>query len=186
MGSWAIALISIQIYSAPSGKFKKHVDTPRATDQMGSLVICLPSPHKGGALVARHGKQEMTFDWSDLSQEGDIQWAALFSDCEHEVLEVTAGHRVTLTYNLFWGESSEDEVDSIDVGSLPFSHDLFALTTNNEFLPHGKWHPMFNALILEADFSHQEASSDSLAPTATLIPPKAPSPISIACSKAST
>ena len=30
-----------------------------------------------------------------------IQWAAFFSDCEHEVLEVTAGERVTLTYNLY-------------------------------------------------------------------------------------
>lgn len=39
------------------------------------------------------------FDWS-----GDVnatQWAAFYSDCKHEFLEVTAGHRITLTYNFF-------------------------------------------------------------------------------------
>lgn len=41
----------------------------------------------------------MEFDWSKNTR--DIQWAAFYSDCEHEVLEVTSGHRITLTYNLF-------------------------------------------------------------------------------------
>jgi hypothetical protein len=52
------------VYSAPSGKFQKYVDIPRAEDQMGSLVICLLVVHKGGALVVRHGGQEVNFDWS--------------------------------------------------------------------------------------------------------------------------
>jgi hypothetical protein len=46
----------------------------------------------------------MTFDWStnrDKPGHGGIQWAAFYSDCEHEVLEVTNGHRLTLTYNLY-------------------------------------------------------------------------------------
>jgi hypothetical protein len=30
-----------------------------------------------------------------------IEWAAFYSDCEHEVHEVQSGHRVTLTYNLY-------------------------------------------------------------------------------------
>lgn len=30
-----------------------------------------------------------------------INWAAFYSDCVHEVKEVTSGHRVTLTYNLY-------------------------------------------------------------------------------------
>jgi hypothetical protein len=33
--------------------------------------------------------------------EPAVQWAAFYSDCEHEVHEVTAGHLVTLTYNLY-------------------------------------------------------------------------------------
>ena len=48
----------------------------------------------------------MIFDWSTRAEAGtsdvtSIKWAAFYSDCEHEVLEVTAGHRVTLTYNLY-------------------------------------------------------------------------------------
>ena len=30
-----------------------------------------------------------------------VCWAAFFSDVEHEILPVTAGHRLTLTYNLY-------------------------------------------------------------------------------------
>jgi hypothetical protein len=30
-----------------------------------------------------------------------IEWAAFYSDCEHEVKRVQSGHRVTLTYNLY-------------------------------------------------------------------------------------
>ena len=36
-----------QVYSGPSGEFKRHVDTPRSDTQMGSLVVCLPSSHQG-------------------------------------------------------------------------------------------------------------------------------------------
>lgn len=44
----------------------------------------------------------MTFDWGKSTQ--NIQFAAFYSDVEHEVLEVQSGHRVTLTYNLYAGE----------------------------------------------------------------------------------
>ena len=40
-------LYKLNVYSAPSGKFKSHVDTPRAAEQFGSLVVCLPHPHQG-------------------------------------------------------------------------------------------------------------------------------------------
>ena len=44
----------------------------------------------------------MTFDWStDEGGRSQLLWAAFYSDCEYEVLEVTSGHRLTLTYNLY-------------------------------------------------------------------------------------
>lgn len=74
----------------------------------------------GGELIVRNSGKQVVFDWSTapssasarttrsaqtkaaaLSNPSAIQWAAFYSDCEHEVLEVTAGHRVTLTYNLY-------------------------------------------------------------------------------------
>ena len=47
-----------------------------------------------------HQGQETICDWSAEKGEA-IKWAAFYSDCEHEVLEVISGHRITLTYNLY-------------------------------------------------------------------------------------
>jgi hypothetical protein len=47
---------------------------------------------------------------------------ATYSDCEHEVLEVTRGHRVTLTYNLYFALGRDDLAGislAMDVQSLP-------------------------------------------------------------------
>ncbi|KAL8788905.1 MAG: hypothetical protein Q9213_001428 [Squamulea squamosa] len=43
-------LYKLNIYSAPSGKFLTHVDTPRGLTQFGSLVVCLPCAHEGGCI----------------------------------------------------------------------------------------------------------------------------------------
>ncbi|KAK3722919.1 hypothetical protein LTR37_002064 [Vermiconidia calcicola] len=98
-------LYKLNVYSAPSGKFKAHVDTPRSKDQIGSLVIALPVAHEGGELGVRSAGKEVLFDWSAGEGCDDdrctIKWAAFYSDCEHEVYEVTSGRRVTLTYNLY-------------------------------------------------------------------------------------
>lgn len=94
-------LYKLNVYSAPSGKFKPHVDTPRSGSQLGSLVVLLPVDHEGGQLVVRNAGSTSTFDGSNKKQKSSIKWAAFYSDCEHEVLEVTSGHRVTLTYNLY-------------------------------------------------------------------------------------
>lgn len=40
-------LYKLNVYSAPLGKFKTHVDTPRGPRQFGSLVVCLPCEHEG-------------------------------------------------------------------------------------------------------------------------------------------
>ncbi|ATY59385.1 2OG-Fe(II) oxygenase family [Cordyceps militaris] len=97
-------LYKLNIYSGPSGMFKAHVDTPRSPMQFGSLVVCLPVEHQGGQLKVRHKGEEMTFDWgipADERQTPHIEWAAFYSDCEHEVMEVSSGTRLTLTYNLY-------------------------------------------------------------------------------------
>ncbi|KAK1641521.1 oxidoreductase [Colletotrichum phormii] len=97
-------LYKLNVYSGPSGRFKPHVDTPRSASQFGSLVVCLPVAHEGGFLQVRHKELEVTFDWStnqEKPNDDSIGWAAFYSDCEHEVLEVTSGHRLTLTYNLY-------------------------------------------------------------------------------------
>ena len=69
----------------------------------GSLVVVLPTRHEGGQLVLRQGKKEWTVDFTDkfaTATEPSVCFVAFFSDTEHEVLPVTSGYRVTLTYNL--------------------------------------------------------------------------------------
>jgi hypothetical protein len=73
----------------------------------GSLVIVFPTPHEGGALLLRHRGQEWTFDSGrELAAKGEpsIGYVAFFSDIEHEVAPVISGHRVTLTYNLYFDD----------------------------------------------------------------------------------
>ena len=126
--------------------FKAHVDTPRSKEMFGSLVVVFPTPHEGGALVFRHRGDEWTFDSSAvLSAAGpaSIAYAAFFSDVEHEVLPVTSGHRVTLTYNLYFGE--DERASAKDLVSEPpqeenqrrFRSRFEALLKNPKFLPDG-------------------------------------------------
>ena len=129
--------------------FKSHVDTPRNEKMFGSLVITFPTPHEGGALLLRHRGQEWTFDSAtalSISQPSSIAYAAFFSDIEHEVLPVTSGHRVTLTYNLYFdddvGPSAKDLVSEPPSAPQEENERVFrsafkALLNNPAFLPDG-------------------------------------------------
>lgn len=71
---------------------------------LGSLVIVYPTPHQGGELVLRHKGREWAFDanaLTSLQPSPSLAYVAFYSDIEHEVLKVTSGSRVTLTYNLY-------------------------------------------------------------------------------------
>jgi len=84
----------------------------------GSLVVVYPTPHEGGALYLRHHGHEWIFDSAQaLAAVGQptIGYVALFGDVEHEVAPVTSGHRITLTYNLYFdigGPVSENDAVS--------------------------------------------------------------------------
>ncbi|KAJ4299289.1 hypothetical protein N0V90_004533 [Kalmusia sp. IMI 367209] len=127
-----------------SGFFKAHVDTPRSDTQFGSLEVSLPCHHEGGELIVRHADQSVTFNWG-ASNAGEknqsaIQWAAFYSDCEHEVKEVTEGYRVTLTYNLYYalgvGELAGNSL-VIDVTSLPLFQKIKQALYEPTFMAHG-------------------------------------------------
>ena len=112
----------------------------------GSLVITFPTPHEGGALLLRHRGQEWTFDSSKALAAADqpsIGYVAFFSDIEHEVTPVISGHRVTLTYNLYFGDDENvPENNVVSEHITPTNNDTFreAFTTllkNPEFLADG-------------------------------------------------
>lgn len=134
-------LYRLNVYSGPSGHFKAHVDTPRSSEQIGSLVICLPCAHQGGQLEVRHEGRSMTFDWSmPKVSRPEIQWAAFYSDCEHEVKEVTSGHRITLTYNLYMtrdtsAAASQARDGLMEPTQLPPYGTLASLFLQENFMP---------------------------------------------------
>lgn len=98
--------------------FKPHKDTPRGLSMFGSLVIVLPTSHHGGSLVLRgkNQEQEWTFDSAALLSsrlKPSVAYIAFYSDVEHEVLPVTSGFRVTITYNLYFGQRPNDPNSAI-------------------------------------------------------------------------
>jgi hypothetical protein len=84
----------------PGGHFKAHRDTEKLDAMFGTLVIALPSKHEGGQLHIRHDGREHTVDFGNPEHARNIQFAAFFADCEHEVVPVTAGYRCCAIYNL--------------------------------------------------------------------------------------
>jgi hypothetical protein len=81
------------------GFFAAHRDTEKESGMFATLVIVLPSPHRGGELVIRQGGRETVIDLS-RTEFSEISFATFYADCEHEVRPVTEGNRVCLVYNL--------------------------------------------------------------------------------------
>ncbi len=128
----------LNVYTSPAGCFKAHVDTtPRGDNNMfGSLVVCLPTQFSGGGLVTRHHGKQVTYNWSSPANDPiqNIQWAAFFSDVEHEVFPVTEGCQVTLTYNLY---HCDKRCPVSDITTSPFYNQLKAALDYPHFLREG-------------------------------------------------
>ncbi len=89
----------------------------------GSLVVLLPFEHEGGNLLLRHREREYDFNGPALLKNApsaqSVAYVAFFSDVEHEVAQVTSGHRVTITYNLYF-----DSKKGVPVTQVPSDKQL--------------------------------------------------------------
>ena len=113
----------------------------------GSLVIVFPTPHKGGALLLRHRDHEWTFDSGEVLAAEDqpsIGYVAFFSDIEHEVAPVISGHRITMTYNLYFDDDrpvvkadSEHLTTPQLANKNAFREAFTALLENSKFMADG-------------------------------------------------
>ncbi|KAI0042876.1 hypothetical protein FA95DRAFT_1499456 [Auriscalpium vulgare] len=141
-------LYKLNVYGEGSF-FKPHQDTPRGGDMFASLVVVFPAAHEGGALVLRHGGEEWTFDAAqalDKESTPSVAYIAFFSDVEHEVLPVTKGHRVTLTYNIYYADDGNSKVPNPPTFVDPHARSSYGGTLKNrlaelikcpDFLPEG-------------------------------------------------
>lgn len=88
-------LHSMLVYE-PGQFFRRHQDSEKTEGMIGTLVVTLPSAFTGGELVIEQRGTQVT----DQGSPEELSFVAFYGDCEHEVLPVTEGFRVTLTYNL--------------------------------------------------------------------------------------
>ena len=65
----------------------------------------VPTTHEGGTLHLRRKDTEWTFDSSTPSTTPSIKYIAFYNAVEHELSPVTSGHRVSLTYNLYYDDA---------------------------------------------------------------------------------
>ena len=116
----------------------------------GSLVIAFPRYYEGGALILRHRRREYISDRALAGGRLDhpsIGYVAFLNDVEQEVVPVTSGHCVTLTYNLYFDDdggtvSKKGAVSRHRIPLKPPNQDEFreafqALLENPEFMAEG-------------------------------------------------
>jgi 2OG-Fe(II) oxygenase superfamily len=95
--------------------FVAHQDSEKDDSMVGTLVVTLPSSYAGGQLVVGHNEEWKAYRGSKTA----LSLVAFYADCRHEVLKVTSGYRITLTYNLLLhGDISRPDGDEGTVAVL--------------------------------------------------------------------
>jgi hypothetical protein len=61
------------------GLFRPHRDTEKADDMFGTLVLVLPSAHRRGELIIRHGTREVSVNLSS-AEVSELTFAAFYAD----------------------------------------------------------------------------------------------------------
>ena len=88
-------LHSLLVYE-PNQFFLAHQDSEKDDSMVGTLVVTLPSNYAGGELMVGHNEEWKAYRGSKTA----LSLVAFYADCQHEVLKVKSGYRITLTYNL--------------------------------------------------------------------------------------
>jgi hypothetical protein len=100
-------LHSLLVYET-NQHFLAHQDSEKDDAMVGTLVVTLPSSYAGGELMVGHNEEWKAYRGSKTA----LSLVAFYADCRHEVLKVTSGYRITLTYNLLLhGDTSRPDGD---------------------------------------------------------------------------
>jgi hypothetical protein len=113
---------SVLVYE-PGQFFVAHQDSEKHDAMMATLVVILPARHTGGELVV-HGPGDAT---TYRASARGITLVAFYADCLHEVLPVSSGYRIALTYNLVMdgdsaGSGPTDETTAGELAALLNAH----------------------------------------------------------------
>ncbi len=91
---------------APGQFFRPHQDSEKCDCMVATLVVVLPSPHRGGTLIIDHQGEKKRYQSSRAAAD-KLSFFAFYADCQHEVRPVTGGYRVALIYNLILKEGAD-------------------------------------------------------------------------------
>ncbi|WP_158861309.1 2OG-Fe(II) oxygenase [Lunatibacter salilacus] len=80
--------------------FVSHRDSEKEKGMFGTLIIGVPSKHRGGELLVRFDGEEKSVSFAEPASSYKIPYVAFYADCEHEIKPLTEGYRVCLVYNL--------------------------------------------------------------------------------------
>jgi len=115
--------------------FLPHRDSEKTDAMVASLIVVLPSAHKGGSLIVRHNKRSKRFSIRNPAEK-KLNLLAFYADCTHEVKPVTEGYRVALAYNLTFIAANETDVKNLlpeeDNGPLLSAIENFIQSGENE------------------------------------------------------
>ena len=155
-------LYNLNVY-ATEGHFVPHKDTPRGSDMIGTLVVCLPSQFSNGAFVVKHHGVFQTYDWGHAIREQAeptrIHWAAFFGDVDHQIERVWGGLRVTLTYLIRRGTNTgSGAVPDRDALNSLVQQKLRVLLDDRRFLASGGTlaFPCFHLYHQDAHFQRKQ------------------------------
>jgi hypothetical protein len=73
--------------------------TEKSHNHVATLIISLPSKHKGDNVELWHADKHLTLQTEPLS-DTDFQYLCWFTDVTHEIKPVTTGIRLVLIYNV--------------------------------------------------------------------------------------
>jgi hypothetical protein len=113
-------------------RFVPHKDTPRYEDQLGTLIVELPSTHRGGDLTLLDGDRRTWLDWAGEADSTGLRWVALFGDVDHEIARIVDGVRVTAVYTLRYrgdarmASADRERVDALIDAAIALHDDEFA------------------------------------------------------------
>jgi 2OG-Fe(II) oxygenase superfamily len=110
--TWTYKLYKMHLYG-PGDKFLSHVDTLHASNHVATVVVGLPLQHTGGSLVVKHMDSTVNFNLSNDCVDV-AKYCAFFTDCDHEVEEVTSGWRIVLQYDVYQ-ENASDAVNPMEM-----------------------------------------------------------------------
>ncbi|MBA2655297.1 MAG: 2OG-Fe(II) oxygenase [Gammaproteobacteria bacterium] len=103
------SLHNLLIYE-PGQFFSPHQDSEKLDGMVATLVVILPSKHKGGSLIIDHQDVKKTFQTSRFPLN-KLTFIAFYADCHHEVKAIKEGYRLALTYNLVLKKSTQVEIN---------------------------------------------------------------------------